>query len=48
MLKKAEQYKEDDKKRREFIELKNEAEKNIHTMQSQIDEHRSKLSQSDV
>lgn len=45
MLKKAEQYKEEDKKRKEFIELKNLSETTVHNMQTQINEHRSKLSQ---
>lgn len=43
MLKQAEQYKEEDAKRRELVDLKNEAH-NVHeTTKRQLDEFRSKI-----
>jgi len=43
MINKAEKYKEEDKKRREMVDLKNEADSTVHTTERSLNEHRSKL-----
>jgi len=48
MINQAEKMKEEDKKRRELVDLKNEADTALHTTQKSLDEHKSKLSQADV
>jgi len=48
MINKAEKYKEEDKKRRELVDLKNEADSTIHNTESSLNEHRSKLGQQDI
>ena len=48
MVKQAEQYKEEDQKRRELVDLKNEAHNVYENTKKQLDEFRSKIPQSDI
>jgi molecular chaperone DnaK len=48
MVKNAEREKEKDKKRRELIDLKNEADNSIYNTEKSLNEHRSKLNQQDA
>eukprot|EP01017_Pseudomicrothorax_dubius_P044003 TRINITY_DN73_c0_g5_i1.p1 TRINITY_DN73_c0_g5~~TRINITY_DN73_c0_g5_i1.p1 ORF type:complete len:664 (-),score=256.56 TRINITY_DN73_c0_g5_i1:901-2892(-) len=48
MIKKAEEMKEADKKKRELIDLRNEADSVIHNTEKSLNEHGSKLQQSEV
>ncbi|KAM3129038.1 hypothetical protein pb186bvf_018882 [Paramecium bursaria] len=48
MINKAEQYKEEDKKRRELIDLKNEADSAIYNTEKSLNEHKSKLQQPEI
>lgn len=48
MINKAEKFKDEDKKKREIIDLKNEADNTIHNTEKSLNEHRSKLSQTDI
>jgi molecular chaperone DnaK len=43
MLKQAEKFKEEDKKRRELVDLKNEAHSVYETTKRQLDEFRSRI-----
>jgi molecular chaperone DnaK len=43
MIGKAEKYKNEDKKRRELVDLKNDADNAIHNTEKALNEHRSKL-----
>lgn len=43
MINKAESMKDEDAKKREMVDLKNEADNAIHTTQKSLDEHRSKI-----
>lgn len=43
MIKEAELHAEEDKKRRELIDLKNEADNAIHNTETSLNEHRSKI-----
>ncbi len=45
MLKQAEKYKEEDSKRREVVDLKNEAHNTYETTKRQLDEFRSRIPQ---
>lgn len=48
MLKEAEQYKESDTKRREIVDLKNEADTTIHSVEKNINENKDKIPQNVV
>ena len=48
MIKKAEEMKEDDKQRREAIEVKNHLDQNINNVNKSLSEHKDKLNESDV
>lgn len=48
MINKAEAMKDEDAKKRELVDLKNEADNAIHTTQKSLDEHRSKIGQQDI
>jgi len=48
MINKSEQFKEEDKARRELVDLKNEADGIIHNTDKSLSEHRSKLGQTDI
>lgn len=48
MINKAEAMKDEDAKKREMVDLKNEADNAIHTTQKSLDEHRSKIGQQDI
>lgn len=48
MINKAEKYKAEDKKRREFVDLKNEADNTIHNTEKQLSEHKAKLPEADA
>lgn len=48
MVNNAEKYKTEDKKRRELVDLKNEADNAIHNTEKSLNEHRSKLPQQDI
>lgn len=48
MINKAEAMKEEDAKKRDMVDLKNEADTTIHSTQKSLDEHRSKLSAADI
>jgi len=43
MVNKAEQYKSEDKIRRELVDLKNEADSTIHNTEKSLNEYRAKL-----
>lgn len=43
MINKSEKYKEEDKARRELVDLKNEADSVIHNTEKSLNEHRSKI-----
>lgn len=43
MINKAEKYKDEDKKRRELVDLKNEADSAIFNTEKSLHEHKSKL-----
>lgn len=43
MINKAEKFKDEDKKRRELVDLKNEAENHIHNAEKSLSEHRDKI-----
>lgn len=43
MIQKAEKYKNEDKSRRELVDLKNEADSALHNTEKSLNEHRSKL-----
>lgn len=43
MINKAESMKDEDAKKREMVDLKNDADNAIHTTQKSLDEHRSKI-----
>lgn len=43
MINKAEKYKGEDKKRRELVDLKNDADNAIHNTEKSLNEYRSKL-----
>lgn len=43
MINKAEKYKEEDKKRRELVDLKNEADSTLFNTEKSLNEHRAKL-----
>lgn len=48
MINKAESMKDEDAKKRELVDLKNEADNAIHTTQKSLDEHRSKIGAQDI
>jgi len=48
MINKAEKYKGEDKKRRELVDLKNDADNAIHNTEKSLNEYRSKLQQPDI
>jgi len=48
MINKAEKYKDEDKKRREIVDLKNEADSAIFNTEKSLNEHKSKLPPQDV
>ena len=48
MINQAEKMKEEDKKKREVVDLKNEADSAIHNTERSLNEHRSKLQQNDI
>lgn len=43
MINNAEKYKEEDKARRELVDLKNEADNTIHNTEKSLAEHKDKL-----
>lgn len=43
MINKAEKFKDEDKKKRELIDLKNEADSVAHNTEKSLSEHKSKL-----
>lgn len=43
MINNAEKYKTEDKKRRELVDLKNDADNAIHNTEKSLNEHKSKL-----
>jgi molecular chaperone DnaK len=43
MISKAEKYKNEDKKRRELVDIKNEADNTLHNTEKSLTEHRSKI-----
>lgn len=45
MVNQAEKMKDEDKKRREMVDLKNEADTCIHTTERSLSEHKSKLTE---
>ena len=45
MINKAEKYKDEDKKRRELVDLKNEADSAIFNTEKSLNEHRAKIGQ---
>jgi len=47
MINKAEKYKDEDKKRRELVDLKNEADSTVHNTEKSLNEHKSKLPEAD-
>lgn len=48
MINKAETYKEEDKKRRELVDLKNEADSSIFNTEKSLNEHKSKLQEAEI
>lgn len=48
MVNKAEKFKEEDKKRRELVDLKNEADSVIFNTEKSLNEHKAKLQQNEV
>lgn len=48
MINNAEKMKDQDAKKREMVDLKNEADNALHTTQKSLDEHKDKLKKEDV
>lgn len=48
MVNKAEKFKDEDKKRRELVDLKNEADSVIFNTEKSLNEHKAKLQQNEV
>lgn len=48
MINKAEKFKDEDKKKRELIDLKNEADSVAHNTEKSLNEHKSKLQQAEI
>lgn len=48
MINRAEKFKDEDKKKREFIDLKNEADSVAHNTEKSLNEHKSKLQQNEI
>jgi molecular chaperone DnaK len=48
MVNLAEKMKGEDQKRRELVDLKNEADTSIHTTERSLSEHKSKLTEQDI